>query len=113
MQRDASRARLASGLVGFSLKQSVNAILKEGRGSADAAFARQVAMYMVYVTFGVSLSRVATAFGLDRSTVAYACHQIEDRRDDPSFDEWLDDLDRALREAADLEEPAWTRCLSA
>ena len=59
-------------------------------------------MYVVYVGFGISLARVAVAFDRDRSTVAYACHQIEDRRDDPDFDAWLDALENTLRQASGL-----------
>ena len=106
-EQDAARARLAVGLVAYGLSQSTNAILKEGRGTAQAAFARQIAMYSVYVAFGLSLSRVAIAFGRDRSTVSHACHQIEDRRDNPDFDTWLDALEQALRQAATLLPTHW------
>ena len=47
----------------------------------------------------MSLHRVAVAFARDRSTVAHACHQIEDRRDDPKIDDMLDQLEAALRAA--------------
>jgi chromosomal replication initiation ATPase DnaA len=46
----------------------------------------------------MSLARVAIAFDRDRSTVAHACHIIEDRRDDPEFDAWIESLEDALRE---------------
>lgn len=106
-QTDMAHARLAASLVAHGLSQSTNAILKEGRGSADVAFARQVAMYAVYVGCGLSLARVAAAFGRDRSTVAHACHQIEDRRDDEAFDSWLDRLERVLKQAAGLSSKRW------
>lgn len=105
--QDFDLAQLAASLVGYSLKKPADLILMEGRGPADAAFARQVAMYAVYVSFGVSLARVAAAFGRDRSTVAHACHLVEDRRDDPELDAWLDNLDRTLKEAAKLSSPEW------
>ena len=41
----------------------------------------------------MSLSRVAFAFERDRSTVAHACHRIEEMRDDASFDSWLEALE--------------------
>ncbi len=107
-KQDGDLAKLAAGLVGFSLDKPADLILTDGRGPADAAFARQVAMYAVYVSFGVSLARVAAAFGRDRSTVAHACHLVEDRRDDPVLDAWLDHLDRTLKEAAKLSSPAWS-----
>jgi hypothetical protein len=40
-----------------------------------------------HVGGGLFFGRVAEAFGRDRSTIAYACHMIEDRRDDCVFDD--------------------------
>lgn len=99
---DERRVRLAVGLVAYALELSPGDILERRRGSAQVAYGRQIAMYAVYVGFGISLARVANAFGRDRSTVAYACHQIEDRRDDPHLDVWLDALEDALKQAAEL-----------
>ena len=56
-------------------------------------------MYLTHIPFGMSLHRGAVAVGRDRSTVAYACHLIEDRRDDPKVDDMLDQLESALRAA--------------
>jgi chromosomal replication initiation ATPase DnaA len=56
-------------------------------------------MYLTHVAFGLSIQRVATAFMRDRSTVAHACHVVEDRRDDPKFDDMLDQLEASLRAA--------------
>lgn len=100
--KDEERARLAVNLVAYALGVSSHEILEAKRGSAKASLGRHIAMYVVYVGFGISLARVATAFARDRSTVAYACHQVEDRRDDPVFDSWLDVLERTLRQAAVL-----------
>jgi hypothetical protein len=73
--------------------------VSDARGSAPAAFARQVAIYLCHTGFELSLARVASAFGRDRSTVAHACHAIEDRRDEPQFDLWVGGLEAMLREA--------------
>lgn len=100
--KDEERAKLAASLVAYGLEVTAEEILEGKRGTARAAQARQIAMYVVYVGFGISLARVAIAFNRDRSTVAYACHQIEDRRDDPDFDTWVDALESALRTAARL-----------
>ena len=99
---DERQAQLAVGLVAYALQLSPTDIMTQRRGTAEVAYGRQIAMYIVYVGFGISLARVAMAFGRDRSTVAYACHQIEDRRDDPSIDDWLDALEMALRQTAEL-----------
>lgn len=99
---DERRARLAVGMVEYAMGLAPNSVLEQKRGSASTAYARQLAMYAVYVGFGISLARVASAFRRDRSTVAYACHQIEDRRDDPALDAWLDSFELALKQAAQL-----------
>lgn len=66
------------------------------RGSPRAAFARQVAMYLAHVVFGLSLTEVGAIFARDRTTVAHACASIEDGRDDPVFDARLDHLERVV-----------------
>jgi chromosomal replication initiation ATPase DnaA len=67
------------------------------RGEAHVAHARQLAMYLSHVTFGMSLGAVGRHFGRDRTTAAYACRQVEDRRDNPRFDLMLDRLEHALK----------------
>ncbi|MEX1153338.1 helix-turn-helix domain-containing protein [Parvibaculum sp.] len=62
------------------------------RRRAPVALARQVAMYLTHVIFGISLTEVGRHFGRDRKTAAWACERIEDRRDDPDFDRLLDAL---------------------
>ena len=99
---DEERARLAASLVAFALRVSLTEILESRRGAAEAAQARQIAMYIVYVGCGISLARVAAAFNRDRSTVSYACQRIEDRRDNAQFDEWLEGLEETLQKAETL-----------
>ena len=99
---DEACARLAAGLAAYALGLPLSDILEAKRGSAQIALARQIAMYAVYVGFGISLARVAVAFNRDRSTVSHACHLIEDRRDDPDFDAWLEVFEETLRRAAGL-----------
>ena len=60
-----------------------------------AAFARQIAMYLAHVGFGLSMAEIGRAFGRDRTTVLHACHLIEDRRDEVRFDQLLDHLEQA------------------
>jgi chromosomal replication initiation ATPase DnaA len=73
------------------------ALWAETRGNPSEAFARQVAMYLAHVGFGLSLKEVARLFARDRSTVAHACALIEDRRDAAPLDRALDLLEGALR----------------
>lgn len=57
-----------------------------GRSVMGVARVRQIAMYVTHVTLGLSMRDVGQGFGRDRTTVLYACHQIEDMRDDEEFD---------------------------
>jgi chromosomal replication initiation ATPase DnaA len=95
---DLARARFACDAAAFAFGCEKN-LLSEMRGPTQVALARQVAMYLTHVAFGLSLQRVGFAFARDRSTVAHACHLVEDRRDDPAFDNLLDQLEASLRAA--------------
>lgn len=95
---DLARARFACNAAAFAFGCEEN-LLSELRGTNQVALTRQVAMYLAHVAFGLSLQRVGFAFARDRSTVAHACHLIEDRRDDPAFDNLLDQLEASLRAA--------------
>lgn len=97
--QDEASARLAAGVTAFALDVATEDVLSLQRGNAEVAFARQVAVYLCHTAFEMSLTRVAVAFGRDRSTVAHACHQIEDRRDEAHFDVWIGSLEAMLREA--------------
>ena len=66
------------------------------RGRAHVALARQTAMYLAHIAFGLTLTDVGLLFERDRTTVAHACALIEDRRDDPRFDRVLELLERAV-----------------
>lgn len=96
---DEARAGMAAGLVAYALEIPIEEVAAPHRGSAEAAFARQVAMYLTHVALEMSLARIAAAFGRDRSTVSHACHLIEDRRDDPRFDDWISRLEASVRAA--------------
>jgi chromosomal replication initiation ATPase DnaA len=67
------------------------------RGRPPVAFARQVAMYLAHVHYGLSLRQVGNVFARDRTTVSHACSVIEDRRDDPRFDRALECIEAVLR----------------
>jgi hypothetical protein len=103
---DAARARLATEMAGFALGVPVGTINSRSRGCSPVAFGRQLAMYLCHVAFEMSLTRVAHAFRRDRSTVGHACHLVEDRREDPQFDAWVNALEAALRETPAPPEPS-------
>ena len=55
--------------VGLS-KIETKDLRKRTRGRADTAFARQVAMYLAHVAYGLTLSDVGRVFERDRTTVS-------------------------------------------
>jgi chromosomal replication initiation ATPase DnaA len=65
------------------------------------ARARQIAIYLAHVGFGLNYTRLGEAFGRDRTTIRHACVRIEDARDEIRFDRALDFLEGALRLHAD------------
>lgn len=56
------------------------------RAKKHIARIRQLGMYALNVALGMKMGDIAIGFGRDRSTVVYACHLIEDMRDEPEFD---------------------------
>jgi Bacterial dnaA protein helix-turn-helix len=74
-----------------SLNQSNGSALEPG-----LILARHVSMYLAHVSCRMSLSDVGRLYARDRTTVAYACAVIEDRRDDPKFNSALELLEWAV-----------------
>ncbi len=100
--RDEDRAYLASALVAYALGLHTEDILAVERGSPAICRARHIAMYLMHAGLGLSLGRVARAFGRDRSTIGHACRQIEAARDNDDFDVWLDQLTVGLASVVGL-----------
>ncbi len=99
-RRDVERAAqvaLTQEMIACALGVHVAEMRAPTRRRAPVAQARQIAMYLMHVTFGFSLSAVGRHFGRDRTTAAHACRQVEDRRDDRDFDLLLDRLEFAVR----------------
>ena len=69
---------------------------RQSRGRANVALARQVAMYLAHVACGLTFTDIGGLFGRDRTTVAHACSLVEDRRDDPMFDTFVELLESAV-----------------
>lgn len=67
---------------------------RPGRSTLDVTRVRQVAMYVGHVVLRLSMSDVGRGFGRDRTTVLYACHLIEDMRDDADFDRVVATMER-------------------
>jgi hypothetical protein len=94
LKLDVAKARYARAMVSFVLDVTIND--DNERGSYHAAYARRIAMYLSHTAFGMSIQRVALAFERDRSTVATACHRIEDLREDKEFDRFLAGLSASI-----------------
>jgi Bacterial dnaA protein helix-turn-helix len=84
-----------------------------GRGGAELAFVRQVAMYLAHVGCGLTYTEAARLYGRDRTTAAHACRQVELRRDDARFDHIIDLLERCVRVGLVQIEPVLARRLGA
>jgi chromosomal replication initiation ATPase DnaA len=76
------------------------ALRAKRRGSPPVIRARQVAMYLAHVGCGLPQVEVAAWFGRPRRDVSYACHAVEDLRDDAAFDAALLALEGALARGA-------------
>ncbi|MET3893386.1 hypothetical protein ABIE41_004462 [Bosea sp. OAE506] len=94
--RETAGARLAEAAVAAIRHIPPTALRAARRGRAPAAQARQTAMYLAHVVFGLTFTRVGSCFGRDRTTVRHACAVIEDRRDDPLQEFALAALEVAL-----------------
>lgn len=97
--RDVARARLAADLVGFAAGLAAPVILSRVKGPRPVVAARQLVMYLLAQAFAMSLAHIAGAVGRDRSTVAHGMRLVEDRRENPAFDRWVESLEESLRAA--------------
>lgn len=95
--RAASPAECVVDLVARERRVPKTLFLHHSRCRADVARARQLAMYLMHVALGTSLTAVGAAFGRDRTTVSHACALIEDMRDDPDFDHDVERLEGILQ----------------
>jgi len=67
------------------------------RGTADIARARQVLMYLAHVGCRLTLTEVGKMFQRDRTTVAHACHVVEECREDLEFDRAVELLEQTVQ----------------
>ncbi|MCR4265329.1 helix-turn-helix domain-containing protein [Nitratireductor sp. ZSWI3] len=70
-----------------------------GRSSTSVARVRQIGMYVAHVILGLNMTEVGRGFGRDRTTVQYACHLVEDMRDDDEFDRVVNMTERVTAAA--------------
>lgn len=70
-----------------------------GRSSTAVTRVRQIGMYVAHVVLRLSMAEVGRGFGRDRTTVQYACHLVEDMRDDGEFDQVVSMTERVAAAA--------------
>ncbi|TCU19296.1 helix-turn-helix domain-containing protein [Rhizobium sullae] len=56
--------------------------------------ARQIAMYVCHVALQIPFDDIAGALGRSCSTVGHACQTVEERREDPAFDDFVAAVER-------------------
>lgn len=78
---------------------TVEELFHHSRSRAPIAATRQLAMYLMHVALGRSLTEVGVFFRRDRTTVSYACAQVEDERENASFDQEVDQLEAEIASA--------------
>jgi len=71
----------------------VDELRAPSRRAPDAAFARQCAMYLAHVVLGLRYGTIGRLFHRHRTTAAYACALVEERRDDPAIERVLHTLE--------------------
>jgi chromosomal replication initiation ATPase DnaA len=108
--RRAALARLAEVAVAAVTRLPAQSLRSASRGRQPVALARQMAMYLAHVAFGLSFTRIGICFGRDRTTVRHACALIEDHRDDPALELALTAIEAGLLAlTAALARPAEAR----
>jgi chromosomal replication initiation ATPase DnaA len=105
-QRADSRGWRLVELVAASRGLRATDLIGPDRGKARIALARQLAMYLMHTHYRRIYSEVGRFFGRDRTTVSHACGLIEEMREVPEFDEWVERLEAALRGEAAAEREA-------
>ncbi|WEK52540.1 MAG: helix-turn-helix domain-containing protein [Candidatus Kaistia colombiensis] len=93
--RDDGTKRMLVSLVGSALAVDADRLCGAGRGTAQEAHARQVAVYIAHIALGLSYTEAGRLFGRDRTTAAHACRRVEEQRESERIDQFVDRLERA------------------
>ena len=96
VRADRARALLAMQAVASVTGVPAAAMQSRRLLDRDVRRARSLAWYLSHTEYGWPLGRVGAAFDRDRTTVAKACREVEDMRDDPGLDGLLDRIGRGL-----------------
>ena len=98
-RRDRLKAAFITSLVSLATDLPAREIAGAKRSSQAATRARHLAIYLAHVTLSWPLSRVAQAFGRDRTTAGHAVRSVEDLRDDAQMDARLTELEVCIQQA--------------
>ncbi|WP_420408871.1 helix-turn-helix domain-containing protein [Hoeflea sp.] len=94
---DIMRCTVVLRLVGELFDVATDAGLPEGVARRrPLCHMRQIAMYLSHVVLSVPYQTIGRSFGRDRSTVVHACAVVEDRRDDPGYDLFVERCERCV-----------------
>lgn len=88
-------------------------IMAPTRHSARATLARQLTVYALSINNGWNATRVARVIGRDRTTVEHARTVIEELREDPVVDVWIDRACAVLARAQELSDTSPERIAAA
>ncbi|MEO1608209.1 MAG: helix-turn-helix domain-containing protein [Pseudomonadota bacterium] len=83
--------------VAYVFEVDVEKLTGPTRGNASIARARQVLMYLAHVGCGLTQTEVGRMFQRDRTTVAHACHVVEECREDLEFDHAVELLEQTVQ----------------
>jgi len=97
--REEATKRMLVSLVGSALAVDGKQLCAAGRGTAEEAYARHVALYIAHTTLGLSYTEAGRLFGRDRTTAAHACRRVEEQREIERVDQFVDRLERAAWQA--------------
>lgn len=90
-------------IVSAMFNVSSKELRKPGRASVPVTRVRQIAMYICHCICGLTMTDVGKGFGRDRTTVMYACHMVEDMRDNCEFDRIITKVERIATAAFRLK----------
>lgn len=82
----AEKVAIANELAGLAYGIERGSFAERIRSERRLTEARQLAMYLANVSFGLRFEVIAQAMERDRATVRYGIEKVEDRRENPQFD---------------------------
>ena len=104
--REAAAQKIIDGFVMAAFGVTPEQLGQPSRGRARIALARQVAIYLVHVILGKSMTEAGGRYNRDRTTASHACRIVEDHRDNHEFDRKVAALEHAITGSLELARAA-------